>query len=179
MLGPKSDEILVHRARAGSERAWLTLVRRYETSLYNYSLRMSSNPDDAMDILQDVLLSVYRNLDSFRGDGPFRAWLFRIASFRCTDFLRRRYRQPVFQESEEANAPDNVADDRHDLQRMLMALSPDERQLVELKFFQSFTFVEISAQLGIPSNTAKTRIYSALRKLRRNSQSSNDVSEQR
>ncbi|MFT5101755.1 MAG: RNA polymerase sigma-70 factor (ECF subfamily), partial [Planctomycetaceae bacterium] len=83
MFSRKSDEQLIKSAIEGSERAWLQLVKRYEQRVYNYSLRISGNADDAMDIMQDVLISVYRNLNNYRGDGVFVAWLFRIASFRC------------------------------------------------------------------------------------------------
>jgi RNA polymerase sigma-70 factor (ECF subfamily) len=53
---------------------------------------MTGSPDDAMDILQDILISLYRNLPSYRGDGAFAAWMFRIASFRCTDYYRKKGR---------------------------------------------------------------------------------------
>ena len=61
-FGKTTDEQLIHKALAGSERAWFALVKRYEKRLYNYSLRMTGSPDDAMDVLQDVFMSVYRNL---------------------------------------------------------------------------------------------------------------------
>ncbi len=73
IFGKAPDEQLVKKALAGSERAWFGLVKRYEKRLYNYSLRMTGSPDDAMDILQDVLMSVYRNLSTYRGDGAFAA----------------------------------------------------------------------------------------------------------
>ena len=82
MFTRKTDDQLIKSAIAGSERAWLQLVKRYEKRVYNYALRMSGNKDDAMDIMQDVLMSVYRNLMSYRGDGEFLAWLLRIVSLR-------------------------------------------------------------------------------------------------
>ncbi|MBD3649445.1 MAG: sigma-70 family RNA polymerase sigma factor, partial [Pseudomonadales bacterium] len=90
MLAGGNDYQLVDKALGGSERAWLTLIRRYEKRIYNHALRMTGNPDDAMDILQDVMMSAYRNLKSYRQEGSFAAWLFRIASFRSMDYLRRR-----------------------------------------------------------------------------------------
>lgn len=86
MLGSKSDQQLISRALEGSERAWLSLVKRYEKRLYNYAYRMGGNADDARDMLQEILMAVYRNLGAYRGEGPFPAWLFRLASFRCADF---------------------------------------------------------------------------------------------
>lgn len=169
----KSDDELIKQAMSGSESAWLALVKRYEKRLYNHALRMVGNSEDAMDLLQDVLLSVYRNLGSFRGDAPFAAWLFRIATFRCTDHLRRK--KPDLSEYEElpdenqnsnpASGYENIRSNG-DIVRLLSNLPREQRHVIELKFFQNFTFDEIAAQLGISSNTAKSRLYSALKKLR-------------
>jgi RNA polymerase sigma-70 factor (ECF subfamily) len=173
-FGNTTDEQLIHKALAGSERAWFALVKRYEKRLYNYSLRMTGNPDDAMDVLQDVLMSVYRNLASYRGDGVFAAWLFRIATFRCTDYFRRRNRQftttddvDVLDDSgtDFAHTVDHI-DGNRGLTKMMSLLPTDQKHVVELKFFQHFTFDEIAGQLGISSNTAKSRLYAALKKMR-------------
>ena len=90
MLGTVTDEDLVASALKGSNSAWTKLVKRYEKRVYNYALRMVGHPDDAFDLMQEVFVGVHRNLAGFRGDGAFPAWLFRIANFRCTDYLRRR-----------------------------------------------------------------------------------------
>ena len=90
MFGRKTDEELIAAALDGSESAWQSLVRRYEKRLYNHALRMVGNQDDALDLLQDVLMSIYRNLRNFRGDAPFVNWAFRITTFRCTDHLRKK-----------------------------------------------------------------------------------------
>lgn len=178
MFSRKTDEQLIKSAIDGSERAWLTLVKRYEKRVYNYSLRLSGNTDDAMDILQDVLLSVYRNLSNYRGDGVFVAWLFRIASFRCVDhFRKKRFHQSTegleLMDESAAYEPDvNLASaqSNRDMSELMAGLPLDQRQVVELKYFQHFTFDEIGGQLGISSNTAKTRLYAALGKLKKQSQ---------
>jgi RNA polymerase sigma-70 factor (ECF subfamily) len=173
MLGRKSDEQLIHSAIEGSEGAWLSLVKRYEKRLYNHALRMVGNPDDAMDLLQDVLMSIYRNLGNFRGDAPFAAWAFRIATFRCTDHLRRRrYNVSEFEELPDPGTDSNPANrfesarSNTEIVRMLASMPNEQRQVIELKFFQNFTFDEIAGQLGISSNTAKSRLYAALKKMR-------------
>ncbi|HKI73220.1 MAG TPA: RNA polymerase sigma factor [Pseudomonadales bacterium] len=176
MFAPTTDNELIRRALDGSERAWLALIQRYEKRLYNYALRMSGNPDDAMDILQDCLMSVYRNLGSFRGEAKFSTWLFQIAAFRCTDYFRRRRREYVDDDTDTlpdpnaATMPDaslDTARDNQSISSLMQSLSPDQRQVIELKFFQHFTFDEIAGQLGISPNTAKTRLYAALEKMRR------------
>ena len=173
MLGTVSDETLVSRAVAGSNAAWHKLVKRYEKRVYNYALRMVGHPDDAFDLMQEVFVGVHRNLAGFRGDGAFPAWLFRIASFRCTDYLRRRRVHDEYDdqqnEAEPASNPEQAAFTTFANQQITAALGDlpqEQRQVVELKFFQNFTFEDIAQQLGISPNTAKTRLYSALRKLK-------------
>lgn len=173
MFGKNEDKVLIQRAIQGSERAWLMLVKRYENRVYNHALRMSGNPDDALDILQNTFLAVFRNLESYRGEGSFPGWLIRIAIFRSTDLLRKRKNQS--ESFEETTDQNNQDEPEHHLQqtrdnrkvlKMLQSLPLESRQIVELKFFQNFTFDEISGQLGISSNTAKSRLYAALKKMR-------------
>lgn len=172
-FGKNEESVLVRKAIKGSERAWLTLVKRYERRVYNYALRTCGNPDDAMDILQDTFVAVFRNLESYRGDGSFPAWLFRIAQFRATDLLRKR--KDFFEPIEELPSQnDSLEPEAHlksthsnkNILTLMQSLSTDSRQIIELKFFQHFTFDEISGQLGISTNTAKSRFYAALKKMR-------------
>lgn len=172
MLVAASDEKLVRRALAGSNGAWTALVKRYERRVYNYALRMVGHPEDALDLMQEVFLGVYRNLATYRGDGAFPAWLFRIAAFRSTDLLRRRRDMAPYEDGEMPAADGDpvqataTAHANREIRAALATLPAEQRHVVELKFFQSFTFEDIAKQLGISPNTAKTRLYSALRKLR-------------
>lgn len=173
MHSSATDETLVARAVRGSGGAWRVLVRRYQRRIYNYALRMVGHPDDAADLMQEVFMGAYRNLPSYRGDGPFPAWLFRIASFRCTDYLRRRRVHEPFDEHNgdlpSTDAPEVGLLATHANREIVAALAglpAEQRHVVELKFFQGFTFEDIAGQLGISPNTAKTRLYTALKKLR-------------
>ena len=170
-----SDYDLIQRALQGKERAWLALVRRYEKRVYNANLRLCGNRQDALDLTQEAFLAVYRHLPNYRGDGVFAAWLLRIVSHRGVDFLRRRHSNPLHAASEiddghsthhSASLATEQQRLRSALDRQMQQLSAEQRLVVELKFFQHLTFDEIARQIGIPENTAKTRLYSALQKLR-------------
>ena len=173
MFGHNNDERLIAKALAGSQRDWTRLVRRHETKVYNQALRMTGNRADAMDLLQDVFLAVYRNLPNYRAEGVFPAWLSRIATNRINDFLRHRQRQPTSLDValEDLEGPHNPEQDMAETQRnrdilaLLATLPPEQRIVVELKFFQQCTFEEIARHLGVSSNTAKTRLYAAVGKL--------------
>ncbi len=181
MFAPATDEDLIRRALDGSQRAWVNLVERHERVIYNFCLRQTRNRSDAMDLLQDVFLAVYRHLPSYRGEGEFPAWMMRIAVNKTMDLHRQRQRSPQTQTDEYAEAamldwqaprshePAHVHEElltNADIVRQLQTLPVEQRLVVELKFFQHLTFEEISTQTGVPVNTVKSRLYASLQKLK-------------
>ncbi|WP_088329738.1 sigma-70 family RNA polymerase sigma factor [Lacimicrobium sp. SS2-24] len=168
-----TDASLISKALDGNNKAWLKLIKRYEKNVYHYGLRMTGSADDAMDLMQEVFISVFRNLSGFRGDGSFKSWLFRIAHFRCVEFYRRKRSHQSLDEGEEivdhaACASQPVFDQAQsrDLIAAMQALPLEQKAVVELKFFGQFTFEEIADQLGVSVNTIKSRLYSALGKMK-------------
>jgi RNA polymerase sigma-70 factor (ECF subfamily) len=171
----RSDETLVKQALKGKKSAWVSLVKRYEKSLYNYTLRMVSNPADAMDLMQDVFVAVFRSLSTFRGDSAFKGWMFKIAHYRCIEFYRRkRPTQSLDDLPEQIEESSDECPEYHAtsgqqaiaLHKALQTLPINQKLVVELKFFQHCTFDEIAKQLGISVNTVKSRLYSGLDKLK-------------
>ncbi len=182
----EQDDALIRAALDGSARAWDQLVRRHETQVYNFSLRLTGNPTDALDLMQEVFLGVYRNLHRFRGDSQFSTWLFRIAHNKAIDMARRRPSstslesalqhggdlvEARWQQLDDApeQDPQALLDERQRnalIQAQMGALPLEQRLVVELKVFQSLTFEEIAELQDISANTAKTRFYTALRRLK-------------
>ena len=185
-MNATDDEALIAAALNGSAYAWEKLVKRYEGRVYNQGLRLTGNPSDAMDLMQEVFLGVYRNLHRFRGDAKFSSWLFRIAHNKAVDMNRRKQllrlqRTTAAQEGEEFDSipadqqdePDSQLSEE-ELNRQIVALLAtlplEQRLIVEMKVFQSLTFDEIAQLQDISANTAKTRFYTALRKLKSKSE---------
>lgn len=169
----KTDEQLVTKALQGSKSAWLKLVKRYEKPIYNYGIRMTSSPDDALDLMQEIFISVFRNLSTFKGQGTFKAWLFRIASYRCVEYYRKKKPTQGLDDIPEAVCesalPEQVLLMNNNNQQLIGAMQQlplAQKAVVELKFFGQFTFDEIAEQLNVSSNTVKSRLYSALEKLK-------------
>ena len=84
------ESALVAASRKGSARAFNELVLRWEGPVYNLSLRMLGDPEEAAEATQETFLSAYRGLSRFRGRSRFSTWLYRIASNRCLTRLRQR-----------------------------------------------------------------------------------------
>lgn len=169
----KSDEQLIEKALKGNKRAWFSLIKRYETQIYNYGLRMTGANEDALDLMQEIFISVFRNLGAYRGEGSFRGWMFKIAHYRCIEFYRRKKPNQGLDDIPEIECPDDspeqsMTSNQQSVQLVeaMQSLPLSQKTVVELKFFGQFTFEEISEQLGISVNTAKSRLYSALAKLK-------------
>jgi len=138
-----------------------------------------------MDLMQEVFLATYRNLPSYRGQNQFKGWMMRIAANKTTDFLRSRGRNPLHSAAEvteesyrspeshysQSNHQDpaeqyNLNSANRKIKELLNKLPDEQKMVVELKFFQHFTFDEIAHQTGNSINTVKTRLYAALKKLK-------------
>ena len=171
----QSEQRLINKAKAGNKSAWFKLVAMHEQTVYHYCLRMLGNPDDAVDLLQEVFISVYRSLEGFRFDSSFKTWLIRIAHRRCVEFYRKRKVLDQSNESElqlEActnSCPELSLQNKQHNQIVISALqtlSNDQRLVIELKFFQHYTFEQIAEQLLVSTNTIKSRFYAGLSNLK-------------
>ena len=177
------DAALIAAALNGSAFAWEKLVKRHESKVYNLGLRLTGNNSDAMDLMQEVFLGVYRNLHRFRGDAKFSSWIFRIAHNKAVDMNRRKRlmtTQSSGNDQDDKDIFESIANDSKDepdsklgeqqqnnqIGKMLAILPLEQRLIVELKVFQSQTFDEIADMQDISVNTAKTRFYTALKKLK-------------
>lgn len=170
------DRQLLERCRHGDARAFETLFRKYQTYVYNISLGMLANTDDAADVTQETFLRLHRNLDSFRGDSTFSTWLYRVAVNLCITEIRRRgrskfqYLEDVLHdeeaplESELAPGPDEameLAEDRRVVHQALRMLPPDYRAVMVLRHFQQLAYEEIAEVLGLSLSQVKTRLFRA------------------
>ncbi len=169
----KRDEKLVEQALKGNKKAWFTLISRYESAMYQYGLRMTGNSHDAADLMQEIFISVFRSLACFKGEGSFKSWLYRIAHCRCVELYRKRRPHADIDDVpaavSEAPYPEmqlNSNRESRALAQAMQTLSLSQKAVVELKFFGHFTFDEIAEQMDISTNTAKSRLYAALAKLK-------------
>ena len=85
-----SDEILVRQLKGGCQLSFNEIVSRYETKVFNLSLRLTRNVSDAEEVLQDVFVTVYRKIDSFQGKAKFSSWLYRITANASFMKLRKK-----------------------------------------------------------------------------------------
>ncbi len=166
----------IRSSQKGDTGAFNQLVLQWEGRIYNLSLRMLSNPDEAAEATQEVFLSAFRNIGRFRLEARFSTWLYRIASNRCLTRLKQRPRRNELTIDEGGLAQLQVAESqeagvfrreqRETIRRALAGLRDKQRVVVELKIFQERKFEEIAEILEIPSSTVKSRFYAALESLK-------------
>jgi RNA polymerase sigma-70 factor (ECF subfamily) len=89
-----SDEELVARARAKDFAAFEKLLDRYEDRIFRLAYRFVRNETDAKEVLQDTFLTIWRKLDTFKGDSQFSSWLYRVAANAALMRLRAQRRHP-------------------------------------------------------------------------------------
>ncbi len=162
-------------AQAGDREALDQLLRSIQSPLHAYLLRLCGRPADADEILQEVLLQVYRKLRWLREPRLLRAWAFRIASRLAFKHLRRRRRWPDQLENEDAIQaqtadPADIALDheqRQMLPQILDGLSPASRAVLHLHYLEGHLLAEVAAILDIPLGTVKSRLAYGLDTLRR------------
>lgn len=152
-------------------RAFEALYDAHHRIVYGVALRVLGDAHGAEDVTQTVFLKLWNAPELFRG-GNFGAWIVRVTRNRALDVLRSR---AVRNEGElpeglpETEAIEDVAFSHIDAARVrsaLAALPPEQREPIEMGFFDGITHEEIARRCNIPLGTIKTRIRSGLRKLR-------------
>lgn len=158
-----------HKDRA----AFSALFDFYGPRLKAMLIRAGTRGDRADDIVQDVMLTVWRKSDQFDpARAPASAWIYRIARNRHVDILRKENR-PVPEELHLADSHQDDADlslalqqEAARLKSALAALSPDQREMIEKAYLGDLTHEDIRRQTGLPLGTVKSRIRLGLERLR-------------
>lgn len=156
------QDVLVRDACAGDERAFVELVTANRAAIWAVCLRITGNPQDAEDALQDALVAAWRNITQFRSDARFSTWLFRIAANAALAVVRRRAKVVADTDLPMSGGDpgDRVADaDR--VQTALMALPETFRVALILRIYGDLSYEDIAVHQGIPVQTVKSRLWRA------------------
>ena len=180
----KAEWELVQRAKQGDEESFAALVEQNQGRIYNLALRMTGNPDDALELSQEAFLNAWKGLGKFQGDSSFATWLYRLTSNVCIDFLRREKRRSALsmtislddeEEARQAELSDerfspHVEAERRERQETLRAglstLSAEHRRVLILRELEGLSYGEIAQVLCLEEGTVKSRIARARLALR-------------
>jgi RNA polymerase sigma-70 factor (ECF subfamily) len=180
---PQTDAATVALARGGDSEAFRALVERHSRAVYRVAHRMTGNPSDAEDVVQETFLKAYRQLGRFESRANFSTWLHRIAVNCSIDLIRSRPHREAGHDSadleEMANPGAPTATGQTTPERLMIStemqdritaamsgLSARERAAFVLRHFEGHSIDEISRSLGLKSNATKHSIFRAVRKMR-------------
>jgi RNA polymerase sigma-70 factor, ECF subfamily len=169
-------------ALAGDPDAFGEIVKRWERRIFALAFGILGREEEARDATQETFINAYKSLKNFRGEAKVSSWLHRIAVNQCITRQRRaKVRSETSLENEkefENPGPFLVSKDSplflaetkqvsNAVRRAVTSLPAELRQIVVMKEFEELTFQEIAEILEIPLSTVKSRLYTALKQLRR------------
>ena len=170
------DDSLVERVVEGEQQALLALYDRHASRVYAVALRILGDAMSAEEVTQDVFLKLWSRARSYLSSrGAFATWLLTIARNAALDRLRLERRRPAISDDAE---PDEVWQDIPDessnseearwrsLYFAVQALPQEQRQVIELAYYQGLSHSQIAEHLGWPVGTVKTRLRMGMEQLR-------------
>ncbi|HUX95202.1 MAG TPA: sigma-70 family RNA polymerase sigma factor [Bacteroidales bacterium] len=160
---------LIEECRKGNNRAQFTLYNQYSKAMYNIAYRILNNREDAEDILQDTFVDCFRNINSFRFESTFGAWLKRIVINKCINHLQKK----KIDLSLTDNIPENIYEEEdetvYDISKIIKGIEmlPDGyRVILTLYLMEGYDHSEIAQIMGITESTSKSQYSRAKEKLR-------------
>lgn len=181
-MSAQDEQALVERLKAGENAAFEELVQLYQGRIYRLVFRMLGRADEAEDVAQDVFITVYQRIETFRGESKLSTWLYRVATNHAKNrikYLSRRAhgRKNELDETRQTSdtigatsnvahvpRPDEVVEGRQLevlVKRALDTLSDEHRELIVLRDIEGLSYEELQAITGLEQGTVKSRLHRA------------------
>ncbi|MFO7935925.1 MAG: RNA polymerase sigma factor [Bacteroidales bacterium] len=172
--GPEHQR-LIEACRKADQKAQFEIYRRYYAAMYNTTLRIVGDPDDAEDVMQEAFLKAFTRIKTYRGEVRFGAWLKKIVINQALDFLRmRKDHIPL----EEVGEPEDLHGETEDevgehemrleveaIRKAISALPEGYRIVLSLILLEGYDHEEVSTILKVSSATSRTQYHRAKKKL--------------
>ena len=170
---------IVLRAQAGDQSAFNELLTKYRNPVKFMVQRMISNPEDIEDVVIDTFGKAFSNINGYTPDYAFSTWLFKIATNRCIDHIRKKRISTLSinhtYENEDGGyegididsggltpEEETIKEQKNILMRQFVnKLKPNYRELVELRYFEELSYEEIAEKLDLPLGTVKAQLFRA------------------
>ncbi|MCK5044870.1 RNA polymerase sigma factor [Candidatus Parcubacteria bacterium] len=165
----QTDEEIARRVQSGEVEPFGALVQRYEAKITRYAKRFLFNYNDIEDLVQNVFLKAYVNIQSFDRSRKFSSWLYRIAHNEFINTIKKKGKEPLPFFDPDTIFPHPVAKEniekdidnkelRQTLEKYLNKLNPKYREPLVLYYFEEFNYKEIADILHIPIATVGVRL---------------------
>jgi RNA polymerase sigma-70 factor (ECF subfamily) len=162
--------LLVRRILEGDQAAAAELVDRYQRPLFNVALRMLGNVQDAEDVTQVVFGNLFTALETYDPRYRFFSWAYRMAMNESLNALKRRREMVTLDDHSAIPARGAAVDDAVEVEERvrsaLLQLKAEDRTLLVMRHFSSLSYEEIAEVLEVPTQTVKSRLFTARDRLR-------------
>ena len=169
------SELLVEfRNPVTKERAFTSIIKKYQEKLYWHLRRMVVDHDDANDVLQNVMIRVWNGLENFREDSQLYTWLYRVATNECLTFLEQQKKRAAVSLSEVESGLENKikADQGFDgnklewkLQLAIQQLPEKQRVVFQLRYYDEMPYEQMSKVLETSEGALKASYHHAVKKI--------------
>lgn len=181
-LSPKAKEdfkLVVKAREDGDQSAYAELMGKYRDSIFYMMLKMIRNTDDAEDLTIEAFGKAFNRLHQYKPNYAFSTWLFKIASNNCIDFIRKKKMKTFsidkpMEDGEGSSIPYTIESSGLSpeekymkkqkvkmMREVVEKLKPRYRRLVELRYFEEYSYEEIADELDIPLGTVKAQLFRA------------------
>jgi len=170
------SENTIIEASKGNVESFEDIYKAYSDFVYNVAFRVVNNMDEAQEVTQEVFITVYRKLESFKFKSSFKTWVYRITINTAINFAKKRTKDRSriveFNDKNEFkttvdSVSEEIEEEQHEkmLSTLLEALNPDQRTCIVLRNIEGLSYQEIAESLNININTVRTRLKRAREKL--------------
>ncbi len=167
-LKPTEEHELIQQVLSGDLRSFDQLVERYQNQIYTFILKHVP-AEKAEDLAQDTFISVYENLDQFKGDSKFSTWIYGIAMNKVRNYLNRaperRYEyvsaEFLLEKQAKEISPLDRLEQTIQLKEMLDQLPPDLKEVIILVSLEELSYEETAKVMDIPIGTVRSKVHRA------------------
>jgi RNA polymerase sigma factor (sigma-70 family) len=171
------DFVLVQAATRGDQKAYADLMGKYRDAIYYMLIKMVNNSSDAEDLTIEAFGKAFKNIQQYTPNYAFSTWLFKIATNNCIDFIRKKKTITISLDQNDDD-PDKMSTDvmapildpeeemikgqkEKMMREIVLKLKPRYRKLIELRYFNEFSYEEIAEELELPIGTVKAQLFRA------------------
>ncbi|HBR69309.1 MAG TPA: hypothetical protein DEA55_08050 [Rhodospirillaceae bacterium] len=160
------DAAAIERCLNGEKDAYRHLVERYQKQAIAHAVAILGNREDALDVVQEAFIDAFRSLDQFDRARRFYPWFYVLLRNRCYKITARRREIENIEETEIIAPRKGLpVEERVALEKALLALSEEDREIITLKYLDGLSYEELAVRLQIPRGTVMSRLFYARKQL--------------
>lgn len=166
-MAVEPDKELLRKAAAGDANAFRSLAESVQADVYNRAWRMTWNHEDALDLSQEILVKLHRNLRRYDLQRPFAPWFRKMCANTAMNYLRGRRPVRALPMEEAEPTAEDLSEDAELVAAAIRQLPEEYRMVVTMKYYDEMDVSEIASAMEVPEGTVKIWLFRAREILRK------------